>query len=328
MSAMRVLFSSWPAHGHLLPMLPLARAAERAGHDVVVASGAEGVAEAARRGLATWDVGPSRAESNAIFGTSVPDVKAIPAERRMATTMSRMFGGIATHRAADLVPRVEAWAPDLVVHPITELAASVAAARTGARHVVHSLGPLPSETWSWLSAPFGELCDVWGVPALADEMVDRPYLDTCPPSLQEDAVSAFRDRRLLRPSSGEVLPGERLPWDDARLAALPFEHTVHLTLGTIFNGLTDVFQTALAGLAQLPVNVLVTVGPWRRSGQPRATAAARARHRLRPPRARPATVLDARHTGRRRHDPRRAVPRPATPHPAAGGRPVRQRRDG
>ncbi len=172
-----------------------------------------------------------------------------------------MFGGIATHRAADLVPRVEAWAPDLVVHPITELAASVAAARTGARHVVHSLGPLPSETWSWLSAPFGELCDVWGVPALADEMVDRPYLDTCPPSLQEDAVSAFRDRRLLRPSSGEVLPGERLPWDDARLAALPFEHTVHLTLGTIFNGLTDVFQTALAGLAQLPVNVLVTVGP-------------------------------------------------------------------
>ena len=51
---MRVLISTWPAHGHLLPILPLARAAQRAGHEVVVASGAEGVAEARRRGLPTW----------------------------------------------------------------------------------------------------------------------------------------------------------------------------------------------------------------------------------------------------------------------------------
>ena len=32
---MRVLVGSWPAYGHLLPMLPLVRAAQRAGHDVV-----------------------------------------------------------------------------------------------------------------------------------------------------------------------------------------------------------------------------------------------------------------------------------------------------
>jgi hypothetical protein len=49
----RILISTWPAHGHLLPLLPLARAAEKQGHEVVVASGAEGVAEAHRRGLRT-----------------------------------------------------------------------------------------------------------------------------------------------------------------------------------------------------------------------------------------------------------------------------------
>jgi UDP:flavonoid glycosyltransferase YjiC (YdhE family) len=38
---MRVLVGCWPAYGHLLPMLPLVRAARRAGHDVVVSSGAD-----------------------------------------------------------------------------------------------------------------------------------------------------------------------------------------------------------------------------------------------------------------------------------------------
>ena len=65
----------------------------------------------------------------------------------------------------------------------------------------------------------------------------------------------------MRPGSGDVAPGEQLPWSAEQLAALPHEHTVHLTLGTLFHTATHVFETALAGLEELPVNVLVTVGP-------------------------------------------------------------------
>ena len=35
---MRVLFGSWPAYGHPLPMLPLIRAAQQGGHEVTVSS--------------------------------------------------------------------------------------------------------------------------------------------------------------------------------------------------------------------------------------------------------------------------------------------------
>ncbi len=258
---MRVLFTTWPAHGHLLPMLPLVRAAQRAGHDVVVASGAEGVAEAQRRGLPTWDVGPSRAEADAAFQAVVPDLSAVPPDERMPTVISGMFGAAAPRRAAELIPRVQEWGPDLVVHPITELAGAIAAAHTGARHVVHGLGPLPAEAWAWFGSRFGALCQEWDVPDLAESILDTTYLDNCPPSLQSDAVSDFRRRQPLRPTSGEVQPGERLPWDDDTLASLPYEHTAHLTLGTLFHGATEVFSTTLAGLRQLPVNVLVTVGP-------------------------------------------------------------------
>lgn len=258
---MRVLISTVPAHGHLLPLIPIARAAERAGHDVVIASGAEGVAEAQRRGFTTWDVGPSRAEQDAAFRARVPDLAAIPADMRMSTVISEMFGAAGVRRAEALVPRAESWRPDLVIHPVTELAGSAAAARCGARHTVHGLGPLPAEAWTWFGARINELGARWDLPTLADDILAVPYLDNCPAALQTDAVDAFRVRWPIRPTSGEVLPGEQLPWDEDALRALPFERTVHLTLGTIFHGLTEVFEAALAGLRQLPVNVIVAVGP-------------------------------------------------------------------
>ena len=258
---MRILFSTAPAHGHLLPMLPLADAARRAGHDVVVASGREGVVEAMRRGFTTWEVPPSRAQADAAFRAAVPDLAAVAPDRRIPTVIAGVFGTAAFQRADELVPLAIDWSPDVVVHSISELAGAVAAARTGARHVVHGLGPLPRQAWSWFGARFAELCATWGVPALASEIVDAPYIELCPPSFQDDAVADFGNRVALRPSPGDVVGGQQLPWDDATLANLPHEHTIHLTLGTIFHGATAVFETVLAGLRPLPVNVLVALGP-------------------------------------------------------------------
>jgi UDP:flavonoid glycosyltransferase YjiC (YdhE family) len=258
---MRILFSTVPAHGHLLPLLPLADAAKGAGHEVVVATGREGVIEAVRRGFTAWDVGPSRADTDAAFRAAVPDLSVIAPESRIPTVVAGVFGAAAFRRAEQLVPRAIEWSPDLVVHSISELAGAIAAARTGARHVVHGLGPLPAEAWSWFGSRFAELCDTWDVPELAGAVLDTPYVDTCPPSFQSDAVADFHNRLSLRPSAGDAVSDTPLPWDDATLRALPFERTVHLTLGTIFHEATAVFETVLSGLRPLPVNVIVALGP-------------------------------------------------------------------
>ena len=150
----------------------------------------------------------------------------------------------------------------MVVHSISELAGAVAAARSGATPVVHGLGPLAPEAWTWFGSRFEELCRAWDVPELDRPPSSTPRTSTlCPPLLQNDAFAAFRNRVALRPSSGEMLAGEHLPWNEATLRALPHDRTIHLTLGTIFNDLTDVFETVLAGLRPLPVNVIVTLGP-------------------------------------------------------------------
>ncbi len=60
---MRILITSWPAYGHLYPMLPIARAAQHAGHDVVIATAPDMAVHVERRGFVAWPVGPSHAEA-------------------------------------------------------------------------------------------------------------------------------------------------------------------------------------------------------------------------------------------------------------------------
>ena len=55
----RVLFTSCPAYGHVLPMLPLIRAAQRAGNDVRVATGPDLIGPLTSRGLDVHAVGPT-----------------------------------------------------------------------------------------------------------------------------------------------------------------------------------------------------------------------------------------------------------------------------
>ena len=168
-----------------------------------------------------WDVGPSRAEAEAAFAAAVPDITAIDPAVRVPTMIGGIFGAAALRHAEDLVPRAVAWRPDLVVHPITELAGAVAAECSGARRLVHGFGPLPAQAWAWFGAHFDELCAAWNVTSLVETIVDSPFVELCPPSLQRDAVAAFRHRVPMRPGSGDVAPGERLPWGARRLAALP-----------------------------------------------------------------------------------------------------------
>lgn len=271
---MRILFSACPMFGHVNPILPLVLAARDAGHDVVVATGADVVAHLEGRGITTWTVGPSHREATGGSGVSGGS----------GTNWLAYFAGTARSRAADLVPRAVDWKPDLVVSEDTELAGPVAAAVTGARQVVHGIGIMPPmQLWAALGPILDDLFERFGT---SGDHRAATYLELCPPSLRQPpagppgaatdvagltaatpaggaaGVAAgeriWSDAVPLRPVAGAPAPGERLP--DA-VAALPFEQTVHVTLGTVFHDNRSVLHTAIAALSALPVNVVATVGP-------------------------------------------------------------------
>ncbi|GAA4877129.1 glycosyltransferase [Actinomycetospora straminea] len=238
---MRILFTSYPLFGHVNPMLPLAVAAARAGHEVAFATGADMTAPVERRGLTTWTVGPTHADA-------VADGRP-------------WFAATAAARAADLVPRAVAWQPDLVVSDEFELAGAVAAAVVGVRHVVHGLGVMiPVPLWAMLQIDpaLDELHRSHRTGLDAATTRRATYLEAWPPSLRPAGERLWPRSRPVRPVAGEPAPGERLP---AAVNALPHERTVHLTLGTMFHRTPGLLETAIAGLRYLPVNLVVTSGP-------------------------------------------------------------------
>jgi len=253
---MRILFSAWPAWGHILPMLPLVRAAQRAGHDVAFSTGPDMVDELDRRGIAAWATGPTAAEAGAALHEAYPDHDQLPVEQRMPLSLVRFFGPASVIRAKTLVPRARLWSPDIVVHDPSEVAGAIAAVAIGAMHVMHGLSPTPPGIEPLVRLLAAYPAQQLDLPELGEQMLAATQLDISPPGLS--ANPTLSNSLLLRPTAGENDGAAPLPGEFEKL---PHRRTVYLTLGTIVNTSSGAFDAALAGLRELPVNVVVTTGP-------------------------------------------------------------------
>ena len=258
---MRVLFGSWPAYGHLLPMVPLIRAAQRAGHEVVVSSGGDMAALVGQLGVAAHRSGVTLTESY----RRMPDhatVSELPVEEQAGFAARHLFGAGAVDRARDVLDLVGSWRPDLVVHDTLELGSPTAAALHGIPHVTHGYGPMVPDT-GYFAAAIGSALTGAGLPDPVPAVLAAPYLDVCPPSLRGTEPNPWTRTYPLRPSAGEVEPGAGVP----DLAALPHPDTVYVTLGTIMNQQPAVFRAVIDGCLRRPVNLVVTTGPGVDPGQ-------------------------------------------------------------
>ncbi|HEX7186626.1 MAG TPA: glycosyltransferase [Actinomycetes bacterium] len=262
---MRVLVSSTPGYGHVLPMVPLARALLSAGHELLWATGADacqvvraaGIG-AAESGLTDTEVAPLRAEARRAAAGIAPEL--VPTR-----VFPVLFGAArAEPMLAGLLPVAREWQPDLVLHENGELAAPLVATLLGVPHVVHAFGgAIPAAI---LADGSESVADLWSrhrleVPPYAG-CYQHLYLDICPPALQTVSRDHIDVTQQLRPviytgESAELPAG--LSRDDDR-------PLVYLTLGTVQN-LPDVLRTAVTALAGLDVRLLVTVGP---AGDPSA----------------------------------------------------------
>jgi UDP:flavonoid glycosyltransferase YjiC (YdhE family) len=250
----KVLFSAWPGYGHLLPMVPLARAAQRAGHQVLVTTGPD-LADVTRgSGL---DFRPTGMTADEVHDQAPTDVSvtALPAAEQVAFAARYVFGPGALSRAIDLLDIVPAWQPDLIVHDTVELGAAIAAETFGVAHVTHGFAPMVPETADLVSA-IGAYVEEADIPDPALDAFGAPYLDVSPPGLAHTTTEPWKDVRPLRPSAGEA-NGDLRP----ALAELPYDDTVYLTMGTVPNGSHEVFRPVLDACGRVGVNVVLTTGP-------------------------------------------------------------------
>ncbi|MEH3157404.1 MAG: glycosyltransferase [Gordonia paraffinivorans] len=232
---MRVLFSSLGSYGHTLPLVPLARAAADAGHDVAFASTEAMAPTLSAAGLRTVGVGIAIREAFAQLGLA--DVA--PADRAripgIQESIQRAFGEIlpAAYRA-DLLDVIARDRPDLVVAEAGNIGAMQAAAVAGVPSVRHGIGR---------GLTFGYLAE------------ELPHLDIYPPSMQDREVL---DLPGLRPLRSVSATGEGpLPPIVDRDTTLPL---VYVTLGTEF-GSAAVLDVIVRAIDTGDRRVLVAAGP-------------------------------------------------------------------
>ncbi len=253
---MRILFGSWPGYGHLLPMVPLIRAAQRGGHDVVVSSGSDMAGLIGQLGVTAHGSGVTLAESYA----RMPDqttISELPPEQQAGFAARHLFGAGAVDRAQDVRELMDAWRPDIVVHDTLELGSPTAAAMHGIPHVTHGYGPMVPDTAHFAAAIGSAITDA-GLPDPVPAVFAAPYVEICPPGLRGTEPNPWTTIYAVRPSPGEIEPNATVPWE---FSDLPQADTLYLTLGTIMNQAAAVFRAVIEGCARWPVNLVVTTGP-------------------------------------------------------------------
>ena len=254
---MRILFSCFPGYGHLHPLLPLARAAQRAGHEVVIATGPGMAGRAAAFGFETWAVGLGQEEIGARLESEFVEVPGRAPMERLRALAPLLFVEIgARPRVGEMLVRMGSWRPDVVVHEYSELSAPVAAARLGVPAVQHGFGPLPpAELLATMTDPLALLALEYGVDSLPP---DPLYLDPSPPSLSVPGGAVAPRTAPIGITRSDPAPWEELP---AGLSSLPYDETVYVTLGTVVNKRDGALARLLTSVSDLEANVVMTVGP-------------------------------------------------------------------
>ena len=264
---MRVLFASLGNYGHIFPLVPLAQAAQAAGHEVRFATSDQFHPILEKAGLrpvtggltvpeAYIEAAGGRAFLEANGGAAQasdipPDVLA-----RMGVTV---FASILPRSvAADLAPALDSLRPDLVIHEIYNPGAAFAAATAGVPAVCHGIGrvsydaamdPLFQQELYATAKDLGVAGKIG-----QSRTLGNPYIDICPPAIQNEEFLATV-QRIPQRAVFFAEPGE-----------LPASVTqgegplVYLSLGTVL-GSAELLRTAVEGLLPLGVRVLVATGP-------------------------------------------------------------------
>jgi UDP:flavonoid glycosyltransferase YjiC (YdhE family) len=255
---MRALFTSTRGAGHFNPLVPFARAFERAGHGVMFAGppALEGSVEAA--GFSFWRLDPPPDDELDPVWARVPE---LPPEEANQVVVRDIFGRLNT--TAHL-PRMRAafeeWRPDLVLRESNEYSGALVAEQSGIPHarIAISLASTEQLGTAIVTPAIDAIRRAEGLPGdrAGDALRASPWLSVFPRTLDEGEQP---DTHRFRDPAWEEEPKELPDWWPGREA----DPLVYLTFGSVagsFPQALPAYALALAAVANLPIRVLLTVG--------------------------------------------------------------------
>ncbi|MEL7372601.1 MAG: glycosyltransferase, partial [Myxococcota bacterium] len=258
---MKLLFSSLPAHDHLLEMLPVAAAAKREGHEVAFAVTTRFAEVVRGAGFEHFAAGEDwvRAAIDDLEGDVLPEEMEEFTQRFMAD----MFCGPAALAMAKQVNTIiDRWQPDVVLRDTGEMGGLLAAERAKLPHV--TVGVLD----------FNGMFLGKGVVAALDERRRDYGLEPDPEGLRQYAYGHinmlcpdFAPEELELPNVYSVrvdgvLPGDTLPEWMGNLADAdkPLVYASFGTAASTIPGFGPALRNVINGLGAVDANAIVSVG--------------------------------------------------------------------
>jgi UDP:flavonoid glycosyltransferase YjiC (YdhE family) len=255
-SSLRILFGFVGGRGHFEPLVPVARAAEAAGHLVAFTCGRSMVETVAAAGFTVLPTGAGSPPGPPQRRSLLP----VDMRREERDLREHFARDGARSRAAEMLKQAGEWQPDLIVCDEVDFGSVIAAERLGLPYatvtVIAAGGfvrpDVVSEALDVIRAEHGLPPDP-RLEALTRYLVLVP----APPSLRHPTDPVPPTAHGFQANAPEPATGSGPPWPVTR----PGTPAVYATLGTIFNLESgDLFSRVLQGLQDHPGDVVLTVG--------------------------------------------------------------------
>jgi UDP:flavonoid glycosyltransferase YjiC (YdhE family) len=227
---MRILITTSPGLGHILPTISFAHAARAAGHDVLYAAGGyvDAVSDA---GLQVVDASPGTdyAEVFTTAGAELgPQMAAARDDLRKTVEIAlKMFAKVSEPTLETVVRVADKWQPDVVLHTPMQAAGQLVAGKLGVPLVMLELGMGRSRGFGDMGdITYGELREHFERHGVAEAPKPSVKLSVTPPSVREPEQSGSEWlMRYVPYNGGAVVPEWLLDEPDRR--------RVLITLGTV-----------------------------------------------------------------------------------------------
>jgi UDP:flavonoid glycosyltransferase YjiC (YdhE family) len=246
---MKIIMSATPQHGHVLALLPLARALRDRGNEVAVLASDALRPVIEPEGLRLLSAGPAL---DALLAELKVRTGADPAGNPTPESVAEFFAGVRVDLTADEAVAVASeFRPDLVVRETCDYVGPFVAAAREVPMSTLAFGPaLPSAFLTAFDATAGPRFTARGLSVPPSAW----YLDTCPLALQPEGWQRPDGWQPLRPEPHRG-PGGRAPVPERSSA----RRRVIVTFGTYFNA-PEVVTPLLRELATLDIDIVVTLG--------------------------------------------------------------------
>jgi UDP:flavonoid glycosyltransferase YjiC (YdhE family) len=252
---MRILFSSLPLAGHFGPLVPFVRSLVRAGHHVLVAAPSPLAPAVAPTGAEFW---PVAEPSDDLMGPAFGALRGMSHDQANEWMVREIFGRLRTAAAIPrLVEAVSAWRPEAMVRETAAFGPAVVSDMTGIPHarVGIGLGQTEELIVRWATPAVDEIRRSYGLPsdALGRRLRDAPFLTLFPAGLEDP----------LAPAPGKSHRFRDPVWRAVRKRDQESSPLIYVTFGSVAGQVPEVsavFAEALAAVADMDVEVLITVG--------------------------------------------------------------------